>query len=40
MQLGFIDNDFLVFTNAQSKKVNVLFKRQDGNYGLIEAEGF
>ena len=40
MQLGLIDNDFLVFTNAQSSKVNVLFKRQDGNYGLIETEGF
>jgi len=39
-QLNLIDNDFLVFTNAQSNKVNVLFKRQDGNYGLIEAEGF
>jgi putative sigma-54 modulation protein len=40
MQLDLIDNDFLVFTNAQSKRVNVLFKRRDGNYGLIEAEGF
>ena len=40
MQLDLIDNDFLVFTNSQSKRVNVLFKRQDGNYGLIEAVGF
>ncbi len=39
MQLGLIDNDFLVFTNAQSNRVNVLFQRRDGNYGLIEAEG-
>lgn len=40
MQLNLIDNNFLVFTNAQSNRVNVLFKRDDGNYGLIEAEGF
>ena len=39
MQLGLIDNDFLVFTNAQTNRVNVLFKRQDGHYGLIETEG-
>ncbi len=40
MQLRLIENDFLVFTNAQSNRVNVLFQRQDGNYGLIEAEEF
>ena len=40
MQLNLIDNNFLVFTNSQSNRVNVLFQRQDGNYGLIEAEGF
>lgn len=39
MQLQLIGNDFLVFTNAQTNKVNVLFQRRDGNYGLIEAEG-
>ena len=40
MQLGLIENNFLVFTNAQSNRVNVLFKREDGNFGLIETEGF
>ena len=29
---------FLVFENAQTKKINVLFKREDGNHGLIEPD--
>jgi len=40
MQLDLIKNEFLVFTNAQSNRVNVLYQRQDGNYGLIETVGF
>jgi putative sigma-54 modulation protein len=39
MQLDVIKKDFLVFTNAQSHRVNVLYQRRDGNYGLIETEG-
>ena len=38
MQLDVIKKDFLVFTNAQSHRVNVLYQRRDGNYGLIETE--
>lgn len=29
-------NDFLVFRNADNQKVAVLYKRKDGNYGLIQ----
>ncbi|MBU3981672.1 MAG: sigma 54 modulation/S30EA ribosomal C-terminal domain-containing protein, partial [Proteobacteria bacterium] len=29
-------NNFLVFTNARTDKVNVLYQRKDGHYGLIE----
>jgi putative sigma-54 modulation protein len=36
MQLDLINNDFLVFTDAQSQEVKVLYRRKDGNYGLIE----
>jgi len=36
MQMSLLGNDFLVFTNAESKDVNVVYKRGDGNYGLIE----
>lgn len=38
MQLDVLDNDFLVFTNAESETINVLYKRRDGDYGLIEPE--
>ncbi|HPD60329.1 MAG TPA: ribosome-associated translation inhibitor RaiA [Thermodesulfobacteriota bacterium] len=38
MQLDLLKKDFLVFTNAQSHRVNVLYQRRDGNYGLIETE--
>ncbi|MHB1843312.1 MAG: ribosome hibernation-promoting factor, HPF/YfiA family [Deltaproteobacteria bacterium] len=37
MQMDLIGNDFLVFQNASSREVNVVYRRQDGNYGLIEA---
>ena len=30
--------DFLVFTNASTGTLAVLYRRQDGNYGLIEPE--
>jgi len=36
MQLGLIDNNFLVFTNSSTKLVSVIYRRKDGHYGLIE----
>ena len=33
-----IDHDFFVFLNAESGKINVLYKRKNGEYGLIEAK--
>ncbi len=38
MQLDLSENDFLVFTNARSQKINVVYKRRDGNYGLIQPQ--
>ena len=29
---------FLVFRDARSQKVNVLYRRTDGNFGLIEPD--
>jgi len=37
MQMDLLNNDFLVFTNASTKEVNVVYRRKDGHYGLIEA---
>ncbi len=36
LQLELIGHDFFVFTNADSDQVNVIYRRRDGNYGLIE----
>ena len=36
MQMDLLDNNFLVFTNSRSERVNVLYRRKDGNYGLIQ----
>lgn len=36
MQMDLVDDNFLVFTNARSDRVNVLYRRKDGNYGLIQ----
>lgn len=30
------ENNFLVFRNAENERVSVIYKRKDGNYGLIE----
>ena len=36
LQMDLIRNSFLVFTNAQTERVNVLYRLKDGNYGLIQ----
>jgi putative sigma-54 modulation protein len=36
MQMDLIDDHFLVFTNAKTDRVNVLYRKKDGNYGLIQ----
>lgn len=36
LMLAAEENSFLVFRNAQTSKVSVIYKRKDGNYGLIE----
>jgi putative sigma-54 modulation protein len=37
MQMDLMNNDFLVFWNTRSKEMNVVYRRKDGHYGLIEA---
>lgn len=36
MQLELAAEQFLVFTNAATEKLNVLYRRDDGHYGLLE----
>ncbi len=37
-QIELVDDDFLVFKNAETEKVNVLYRRREGCLGLIEPE--
>ncbi|MDA8099223.1 MAG: ribosome-associated translation inhibitor RaiA [Nitrospiraceae bacterium] len=36
MQMELLDKPFFIFTNASSGHVNVIYRRKDGNVGLIE----
>jgi len=38
MQMNLLGHSFFVFFNPQSEEVNVVYKRKDGNYGLIEPD--
>ncbi len=38
MQMDLMSNEFLVFRNAATATVSVVYRRKDGNYGLIEPE--
>jgi putative sigma-54 modulation protein len=38
LQLELIGHDFFVFQNAETGDVNVLYRRRDGRYGLIEPQ--
>ena len=34
-QMELLGHDFFVFRDAESSQINVLYRREDGNYGLI-----
>jgi len=36
LQMNLVKDNFLVFTNARTNQVNVLYRRKDGDYGLIQ----
>jgi len=38
LELGALDDDFYVFKNTETDKVNVLYRRRNGDFGLIEPE--
>ena len=37
-QMELLGHDFFLFINADSEELNLLYRRKDGNYGLIEPE--
>ncbi len=38
LQMDLLGHNFYVFRNAATEEVNVLYRRRDGHYGLIEPE--
>jgi putative sigma-54 modulation protein len=38
MQMNLLKKDFLLFRNAATETLSVIYRRRDGNYGLIEPE--
>jgi putative sigma-54 modulation protein len=37
-QMELLGHDFFIFVNQETGSVNLVYKRNDGNYGLIEPE--
>ncbi|MBI2902970.1 MAG: ribosome-associated translation inhibitor RaiA [Candidatus Methylomirabilis oxyfera] len=38
LHMNLLGHNFFVFRNADTQEVNVLYRRRDGNYGLIEPQ--
>jgi len=38
LQMNLLGHSFFVFSNDETNEINVVYKRKDGNYGLIEPE--
>ncbi len=38
MQMELLGHDFFVFVHSSNEAINVVYRRRDGNYGLIEPE--
>jgi putative sigma-54 modulation protein len=36
LQMDLSDRAFFVFTNARSSLINVIYRRKDGHYGLVQ----
>ncbi len=35
-EMNMVNHDFFMFINAETDEVNVVYKREDGNYGVLE----
>jgi putative sigma-54 modulation protein len=38
LQMNLLGHEFFMFTNAETGHINIVYKRKDGDYGLIEPE--
>jgi putative sigma-54 modulation protein len=37
-RMDMVGHAFFVFNNAESREINVVYRRNDGHYGLLEPE--
>ena len=37
-QMELLDHDFFLFHNEETQELNLLYRRKDGNYSIIEPE--
>ena len=38
LQMDLIDHDFFVYKDADTGSINIVYKRKDGNYGVLETK--
>lgn len=38
-QMELLGHDFFIFYNAETARIGVLYRREDGNYGVLEPDG-
>lgn len=38
LQMNMLGHDFFVFANPETMEINIVYRRKDGKYGLIETE--
>ncbi|MDD4643972.1 MAG: ribosome-associated translation inhibitor RaiA [Bacilli bacterium] len=38
LQMNMLGHDFFIYRDSDTNEVNVLYRRKDGNYGIIEAK--
>jgi putative sigma-54 modulation protein len=36
MQMEMLNHEFFMFVNEETNEMNVVYKRKDGDYGLLE----
>jgi putative sigma-54 modulation protein len=36
LQMDLVSDNFIVFTNSRTNSVNVIYRRKDGDFGLIQ----
>ena len=38
LQMNLLSHEFFMFLNAETGSINVVYKRDDGNYALLEPD--